>query len=507
MKQFSATLLAIIHLMSAVVLLSVSAWFIAACAIAGHAGVLAGFNYVVPATIIRFLAVIRLASGYFEKYFGHLALLEQLQKIRYRLLISAFSQQDIKQSEAGQTLQQETEHAAARWSALYSPLFSSSITLLGLTLLMAMLFKELVTAWFVLLTIVSVLLILFLIMTRHAEKVSKQALQESLFDQRQWLHTSTLWPLTPQSQKIERLIKQALSAGNKKLIQKNLLGYFDTLLVCLALIWLIFFALTTGQNQSASAIWAVPFIILISIRDWLLPAFSATTQPTGQTWSDQPNNLNTTETGTQIKTPKLVLNNFQWKRAGHTGNPISCSLNGTGLVFLAAPSGSGKSSFFQALTGELPFTGNSLLANDNLNELTHHEIRKHIHFAEQFGHVFSATLRDNLLITSNKSDEALINALEWAELNSWCHNESLNLWIGDTGQPISGGEQKRLLLARAYLSDASILLLDEPFEAMDFETVLSIAEKLNNLAKDRLILIASHIQPDNLLIDKTINFH
>ncbi|MEJ2046259.1 MAG: ATP-binding cassette domain-containing protein [Reinekea sp.] len=327
-----------------------------------------------------------------------------------------------------------------------------------------------------------------------------------MFNQRQWLHTSTLWPLTEQQQSITNLTQQALEANHKRRQQQELLVWAETMLITLSLIWLILFAHQLTDLQKDHAIWAVPFIFLVAVRDWLLPAFTALSQAQGSHW--QPDE--TAFASPQDMEPEaannisIQLEQFQWCRGKRCGPVLNFKHQGPGIVLFSAPSGAGKSSTFSALVGELAFQGQAMINGQSAQNMSASQRHQQIHYTEQFGHIFSATLGENLTLAAHKPDSELIAALNWAGLNDWANKSALQQWIGEGGRPISGGEQKRLLLARAYLSDAPILLLDEPFEALDHSTTQIIAQRLTAMSQIRLILIATHIKPDGLDVSQVL---
>lgn len=75
------------------------------------------------------------------------------------------------------------------------------------------------------------------------------------------------------------------------------------------------------------------------------------------------------------------------------------------------------------------------------------------------------------------------------------HLSALAEWVGKGGRALSGGESKRLALARALLATPDVLLIDEPFEGLDYEAQQRVAEVINESARSRLVIVATHVVP------------
>ena len=109
--------------------------------------------------------------------------------------------------------------------------------------------------------------------------------------------------------------------------------------------------------------------------------------------------------------------------------------------------------------------------------------------------MFSDTLRNNLQLANPAplSDEKMVAVLQQVGLEKLVNQEQgLNLWLGDGGRPLSGGEQRRLGLARVLLNDAPILLLDEPTEGLDRETERNILQAILAHSVDKTLIMVTH---------------
>ncbi|MGE0223176.1 MAG: thiol reductant ABC exporter subunit CydC [Acetobacteraceae bacterium] len=165
-------------------------------------------------------------------------------------------------------------------------------------------------------------------------------------------------------------------------------------------------------------------------------------------------------------------------------------------VALLGPSGAGKSTLAAlALKVLQPQQGRVLLGGRDLAMLPASVVRERIGWLSQSTHLFDDTIRANLLLARPDADDAAL----WAALDAAQVGEvvralpdGLDTWVGEGGARFSGGQARRLALARALLSPAAILILDEPCAGLDAETERAFFTTLNDVADGRSILLIAH---------------
>ena len=165
-------------------------------------------------------------------------------------------------------------------------------------------------------------------------------------------------------------------------------------------------------------------------------------------------------------------------------------------VALLGPSGAGKSTLAAlALKVVAPRSGQIRLGGVDIATLPTALVRARIGWLGQTTHLFDDTIAANLLLARPDADEtALWAALDAARIGDMVRTlpERLDTWVGEGGTRFSGGEGRRLALARALLSTAPILILDEPCAGLDAEAERSFLQTLNETAADRTVILITH---------------
>ncbi|BFU44520.1 thiol reductant ABC exporter subunit CydC [Krasilnikovia sp. MM14-A1004] len=183
-----------------------------------------------------------------------------------------------------------------------------------------------------------------------------------------------------------------------------------------------------------------------------------------------------------------------------TGRPVVHGVDlelGPGRrVALVGPSGSGKSTVAALLVRWLdPCAGRITLNGVDLRRIPADQVRRVVGYLPEDAYLFDTTIEENLRIGRRDASTAqLRSALADARLLDWVDTLPLGLDtpVGEHGVTLSGGQRRRLALARALLADFRILVLDEPTEHLDEATAAALIRDLLSAAGDRAVLLITH---------------
>jgi ATP-binding cassette subfamily C protein CydC len=476
--------LAIVHAMSGFAILLVSSWFIAVSAIAA-----VGFNYVIPAVSIRALALTRIASGYAEMWLNHHTLLDNLQLNRMRLFTSMKNQLALSKGAETDKLHYQTEDVAAVWAGWVSQNAGAFASLMLLWLFVILYVPDFqgIWFWFFALSIVIYGTLIWSGLSLAKHKVKHRVELEHGVEHH--FSAASLWHMQPNLKQVNADALWKLEARWQQRIDYALSGL---LVVSLISSLAVFLYIETPEQFAPISI-VLPMAMLAAM-DWFGRSFYSHNRLLDYRLAKK--SLDETQQTLCSKTiSNTEINQLSLKSvrvAGMNRELQNLSLSNGQMCVLEGSSGTGKSRCLQAIAGLIPMSGRRLL-NDKEESS---ELLADVLYTEQLPYCLSASVKENLLIAApNASDIELIQALEQVNLTGL---KAFGSWIGDGGRKLSGGELKRLGLARAILSKRHVLLLDEPFEGLDQENLNKVVQVINELKRERIVIVATHILPETL---------
>lgn len=513
------TILAITSLSASIGLLSLSGWFLAASFLVGSTIL---FNFFYPSSGVRGLAIGRTILRYFERLVTHDATFRVLAELRISVFkklipLSPSGLNRFRNSELLNRLVADVDTLDTLYLNLLSPFISAIMVItfiaIGLSFVSGLLTMIICS------TLLALLFIFPAIFYRLGQKSGKKIIQARAEYRSQfieWVQLNAeflLFGLVPQmSKKLEKTEQTWLYSQSKESqltgFSNALLTFMNGILVCVV----IFFAATAidaPNADSPDALIALVIFCVMASAEILMPIGIAFLH-LGQliTAAERLNDV--------IEQHPLVKFNgtAHWQNiaenqplvcfeqvtfsypASHQValNNISFEVNKGQKIAILGKTGSGKSTIFQLLNRHYdPTSGQILLANCNVADYPEATLRSHLVTLSQRIHIFSQTLRDNLLMgTPLATDEQLKLVLEQVELSYLLQEQGLDLWLGEGGRPLSGGEQRRLGLARVLLSNAELVLLDEPTEGLDRETEQQILKLIFTYCQTRTLLMITH---------------
>ncbi len=464
----------------AVALLGLSGWFLTAAAVAGAAGTVAAqaFNYVLPSAFIRLFAVTRTALRYGERYLGHSAALRAMAAVRPGLF------EKLAAARPSESLSLSRGEASSRFiqdvAALENDLVMQSAPAAAIGgLVMAIIFCAWATPWAALVFLVFLAAAWGAAVWSHArgrpsggEQAALGRLKARVADIMAILPDIRAYDLKGRLLAELDALEDELHAAKTQTIGADALATATVTVLtglCLAAVALV--SMHGGLADMALALLAAS-MGMESLSTLLKAQSQAAVAKAAKA-----------RVAALYDLPQAV-------ETPHPGHFQGLALDGGLRLRIDGPSGSGKTRAIESLMG---------LRGDTVDT---------VHFAlcAQDAAVLAGTVRQNLVMAGETDEGRIWQALDDAGLKARIEAlpGGLDTWLGDGGVTLSGGERKRLSLARAYLRKAPVLVLDEPTEGLDAKTEVFVVERLR-ARLDRegqgLILI-SHREAPRILADR-----
>jgi thiol reductant ABC exporter CydC subunit len=187
---------------------------------------------------------------------------------------------------------------------------------------------------------------------------------------------------------------------------------------------------------------------------------------------------------------------------------VSLRLPAGGRLAVTGSSGAGKSSLVTALLRYWPLEDGALsLGGTDVERLTQSDTRAACALADQRAQMFAGTVRSNLtLARPDATEDAIADALRAVRLDRWVATlpEGLETPVGEEGGALSGGERRRLAVARALLAPGPVVILDEPTGGLDARLADELVDGVLRAAGDRSVLIITHRDSEAARCDATV---
>ena len=204
-----------------------------------------------------------------------------------------------------------------------------------------------------------------------------------------------------------------------------------------------------------------------------------------------------------VKTGTVQFDNVSFSYHGRGGKSarrvleeLSLYVPGGCRVALVGRSGAGKTTMASLIPRFYePTRGRILVDGRDVRLYTLKSLRDHIAVVSQDALLFSSSIRNNLLYARpDATDEMLVRALEMTNLGDFLESlpDGLDTVIGERGFKVSGGQRQRLAIARAFLKDSKIVILDEATSAVDSKSENQIHEAMERLMKGRTVFLIAH---------------
>lgn len=457
---------------ASVLLLGISGWFLTAAALAGLAGPLVanGFNYFTPAALIRMFAILRTAGRYSERVVGHEAALRALSRIRPALFAAILAGPaeralGLTMGDASSRMVQDVDALEARFVRLPVPWGTVAAFLAGMAMILpAGLVPALATT-----AILAATLGLGRMLARTAEAAGRevQIANGRLKERYAGLVAASAelraygledWA----AQEIARTGEGLLTAQARVTAWG---GWFALLQgTATGLAAMLALALAPAHHLPLAAMAALGAAMVIDGAGAFLRGLEAQGG-----WHEAAERLDTLLAPPSVVTSTVPIGADPRIDLGLGSAPL---LPGT-ITGLTGPSGIGKTSLLERLMGLRAAVGSQIaLDGVPLAAIDGAALRAAFAYAPQDAALLAGTVRANLLLgcpEGEAEEDRLWCALEDAALATRVRAmpQGLDTWLGENGARLSGGERRRLGLARAYLRPAPWLLLDEPTAALD----------------------------------------
>lgn len=501
-------------------LLFLSGWLLAGAACAGLAGLSAkqAFNMVLPATGVRFFAMMRILARYGERLVTHDSALRIIGKLRVACYgrIAPQAPAILHAQRGGDLLTRfvtDTDSAGQYYTDVLIPFiraFVCSVFFITLTAFFSFSCAISLAAGLLTGTLIARAIKAQCVTLTARLSETQSRIQSELTDTITSIGESLSLGASFHQQGLIMQFQADLSGTKRRLTAwengaRSLIAFCSTLTT----LCILFFAVKGFQSHLLT-LPEVPMLVLGGLAAFdVMPPLPTAQRTLAQVHlaikrleeacSTGEVTKNNSEKTTFLDHSSLQFETICFRYSGQENDIFHhatlCVKQGE-RVAITGPSGCGKSSLISILFGFYPLqSGRILLGGSDVHTHTPEELAQIISVAGQDFHLFNGTLRDNLLFANPASTEedmrAALHTAQLADFLSTAPN-GLDSFVGDEGLQLSGGQAKRLSIAQALLRKTPWIILDEPTEGLDAITEQHLLEQLIAARPDATLLCMTH---------------
>ncbi|MBL4278885.1 cysteine/glutathione ABC transporter ATP-binding protein/permease CydC [Vibrio fluvialis] len=509
-------LLAFVTLCASIGLLTLSGWFLSAAAVAGLTIARETFNYMLPGAFVRGFAMGRTAGRWGERVVSHNATFKLLTDLRiffFEKLAPMIPGRvsNLRDADLLNRLVADIDAMDHVYLRLISPVTVGVLGIAALTTLLC---------WFDMalgLTLGSVLLVLLLVWPVMFYKLGKRNGAE-LTQHKAEMRVATLDWLQGYSELTifgaESRYRDAIYAAQEKLlanqkVNASFTGLASALLLLAngwTLVLMLWLAADGVNGQAPDPMIALVVFATMASVELLMPIAGAF-QHLGQTLTSARRLNEIILSEPDVKFPSeetrhsgqfdISFENLTFNYSGGEQpalKDVSLTIPAGNKVVIVGQTGSGKSTLIQLLCRYWDAQqGDIRIAGTRLQEWKESDLRAAISVVSQRVDILNGSLRDNLIMAKpTANDNELSATLERVGLSKLLEAPGLDAWLGDGGRQLSGGEKRRIGIARALLHNGPILLLDEPTEGLDKQTEQQIMALFKSHFENKTVIFITH---------------
>ena len=501
--------LSIITAFAGIALLAVSGWFISAAALAGVTAAAAhAFNFFTPGAIVRGLSIARTAGRYGERLANHEATFRLISTLRRDIFSRLANSQNISarmnRHDSASRMLQDIQNIEGIHLHSLVPAITALFSAVGFVLVTALFLPDLAMA-----SLPLILLALVGIPWLYAKAVLEPESELHLSRNALWSRASGIFSslrlltlsqqLENEGQTLRQQSRQSDLFELKALKRQQMINLLSQL-IHLSLVGLTLYLALKAYlaGELAGALIFMLLLLSLGTIEVLAAANGALShlllghRALSRLGKSSENEIIFVDKRTTIpEKPSLGISvkELSYAYEGSEQNVFeerTVEFNQLGLNWIAGQSGRGKTTLLRLIAGEIELQkGNLIIEGTSSSKIA---------YLPQRVQIIRSTLRHNLDFNGQRTDEEIMSALNQVELGKWLESlpKQLDTWIGPGEWEPSGGELKRIGLARLLLKQADILLLDEPFAGMDAELQTNIITALRDLWQHKLVLLVSH---------------